>query len=260
VEPGQLVAFVGPSGAGKTTATYLVARFYDPDAGAIRLDGIDIRELTLESLSSQIGVVFQDTFLFHASVRDNLLYARPEATQQELEAAARAAHIHPLIESLPDGYDTIVGERGYRLSGGEKQRLAIARVLLHDPRILILDEATSALDTESERIVQDALDTLMRGRTTLVIAHRLSTIVGADEIIVLDQGVIAERGTHHQLLLKNGLYESMWNRQREAEEAREKLARAEAEKAAPNRNPPPVDDPVIADAEAAAAVAVAAGE
>jgi len=213
VEPGQLVALVGPSGAGKTTATYLVARFYDPDAGAVRIDGVDVRELTLESLSGHMGIVFQDTFLFHASVRDNLLYARPEATQRELETAAQAAHIHQLIESLADGYDTIVGERGHRLSGGEKQRLAIARVILKDPRIVILDEATSHLDTLSEQLVQAALRLLFAGRTSFVIAHRLSTILAADVILVLEEGRLVDRGTHPELLERGGLYQTLYEHQ-----------------------------------------------
>jgi ATP-binding cassette subfamily B protein len=213
VEPGQLVALVGPSGAGKTTATYLVARFYDPESGCVRLDGADIRELTLESLSSHMGVVFQDTFLFHASVRDNLLYARPEASQQELDGAARAAHIHHFVESLPDGYDTIVGERGHRLSGGEKQRLAIARVILKDPRIVILDEATSHLDTLSEQLVQAALRPLFSGRTSFVIAHRLSTILAADVILVFQDGRLMDRGTHEELLECGGLYRTLYEHQ-----------------------------------------------
>ncbi len=213
VEPGQLVALVGPSGAGKTTATYLVARFYDPESGSVRLDSVDVRELTLESLSSRIGVVFQDTFLFHASVRDNLLYARPEASQQELESATRAAHIHQFIESLPYGYDTIVGERGHRLRGGEKQRLAIARVILKDPRIVILDEATSHLDTLSEHLVQAALRPLFSGRTSFVIAHPLSTILAADVIFVPEDGRLVDRGTHQELLDRGGLYRALYERQ-----------------------------------------------
>jgi len=213
VEPGQLVALVGPSGAGKTTATYLVARFYDPERGAVRLDGIDVRDLTLESLSRHIGVVFQDTFLFHASVRNNLLYARPEATWEEIEAAARAAHIHQFIESLPEGYDTVVGERGHRLSGGEKQRIAIARVILKDPRIVILDEATSNLDTLSEQLIQAALRPLFSGRTSFVIAHRLSTILAADVILVLQDGRLVDRGTHQELLDRDGLYRTLYEHQ-----------------------------------------------
>jgi len=196
--------------------------------------------------------------LFNDTIRYNIRYGRWDASDAEVEEAAGLAQIDGFIRMAPDGYETEVGERGLKLSGGEKQRVAIARTILKGPPILLLDEATSALDSHTEKEIQDALDRVSRGRTTLVIAHRLSTIVGADEIIVLDQGVIAERGTHHQLLLKNGLYASMWNRQREAEEAREKLARAEEEKAAPNRNPPPIDDPVIAVEPAAADVPAAA--
>jgi ATP-binding cassette, subfamily B, bacterial len=180
VEPGQLVALVGPSRAGKTTVTYLLARFYDPSSGGVRIDGHDLRHVDLESLSRNFGIVFQDTFLFHASVRDNLLYAQPDATQTELKTAARAAHIHDSIESPPDGYDTIVGERGHRLSGGEKQRMAIARVILKDPRIVILDEATSNPDSVSEQLIQAALRSLFAGWTSFVIAHRLSTVLAAD--------------------------------------------------------------------------------
>jgi ATP-binding cassette subfamily B protein len=212
-EPGQLVALVGPSGAGKTTATYLVARFYDPTAGSVRLDGRDVRDLTLESLSSHLGVVFQDTFLFHTTVRDNLLYARPEASQAEVEAAARAAHADEFIRSLPDGYDTVVGERGHRLSGGEKQRIAIARVILKDPRIVILDEATSNLDTVSEKLIQAALRPLFEGRTSFVIAHRLSTILAADVILVLQDGRLVDQGTHHELLQRGGLYRTLYDHQ-----------------------------------------------
>ena len=213
IEPGQLVALVGPSGAGKTTATSLLPRFYDPQEGVIRIDGHDIRDLTLESLGRQIGIVFQDTFLFHTTVRENLLYARPDATDEQLVAAARAAHVHDFIESLPQGYDTLVGERGHRLSGGEKQRLAIARVILQDPRILILDEATSNLDSESERLIQAALEPLFEGRTSIVIAHRLSTVLAADRILVLDHGRLVEQGTHRELLLENGLYARLYRTQ-----------------------------------------------
>ncbi|HLX34433.1 MAG TPA: ABC transporter ATP-binding protein [Candidatus Limnocylindrales bacterium] len=211
--PGQLVALVGPSGSGKTTTTYLVPRLYDVDRGAVEIDGLDVRKLSLVSLGRSIGFVTQETYLFHASVRDNLLYARPEATQAELDTAARAAAIHDRILELPDGYDTIVGERGYKLSGGEKQRVAIARVLLKDPRILILDEATSALDTVSERLIQAALERLEHGRTTIAIAHRLSTILRADLILVYDGGRIVERGTHRQLLAKRGLYARLYEEQ-----------------------------------------------
>ena len=213
IEPGQLTALVGPSGAGKTTITSLLPRFYDPTEGAVRLDGTDLRDLTLESLGRQIGIVFQDTFLFHSSVRDNLLYVRPEATEEEMVAAAQAAHIHDLIVSLPDGYDTIVGERGHRLSGGEKQRIAIARVILKDPRLLILDEATSALDSESERLIQSALAPLFKGRTSIVIAHRLSTVLAADKILVLDQGRVVDQGTHQELLARDGLYARLYRTQ-----------------------------------------------
>src|SRR4029078_8593343 len=187
-EPGQLVALVGPSGAGKTKTTYLIPRLYDVDSGAIEIDDIDVRKIKLASLGEIVGVVTQETYLFHASVRDNLLYARPEATEDELVAAATAAAMHDRIMELPEGYDTIVGERGYKLSGGEKKRIAIARVLLKDPRILILDEATSALDTVSERLIQAAFERLMEGRTTIAIAHRLSTIHRANRILAQDRG------------------------------------------------------------------------
>ncbi|GAC1400199.1 MAG: hypothetical protein NVSMB65_18080 [Chloroflexota bacterium] len=212
-QPGQVVALVGPSGAGKTTATMLVPRFYDPDTGSVEIDGRDIRGVTLTSLAAQIGLVTQDTFLFHTTVLENLRYARPDATEAEVIAAARAANIHAFIASLPQGYETVVGERGYRLSGGEKQRLAIARALLKDPRILILDEATSALDSTSEALIQEALVPLMAGRTSIVIAHRLSTILSADLILVLDHGRLVEQGTHGQLLARDGLYASLYRQQ-----------------------------------------------
>ncbi|MGZ6256259.1 MAG: ABC transporter ATP-binding protein [Candidatus Limnocylindria bacterium] len=211
--PGRLVALVGPSGAGKTTTTYLIPRLYDVDAGAVEIDGLDVRRIQLESLGREIGVVTQETYLFHASVLDNLRYAKPEAPLDEIEEAARAAAIHERIGELPEGYDTIVGERGYKLSGGEKQRVAIARVLLKDPRILLLDEATSALDTVSERLIQAALNRLMEGRTTIAIAHRLSTILRADLILVFDRGRIVERGTHDELLRHEGLYARLYAEQ-----------------------------------------------
>jgi ATP-binding cassette subfamily B protein len=213
IEPGQLAALVGPSGAGKTTMTYLVPRLYDVNEGSVQIDGIDVRDISLASLGDLIGVVTQETYLFHSTIRRNLLYGRPDATQEELEAAARAAFIHERIVELPEGYDTIVGERGYKLSGGEKQRLAIARVILKDPRILILDEATSSLDSTSERLVQEALKPLMRGRTTIAIAHRLSTILSADVIFVVDRGRIVERGTHRDLVGRGGVYARLYEQQ-----------------------------------------------
>jgi ATP-binding cassette subfamily B protein len=253
VPAGRTVAIVGPSGAGKSTISRLLFRFYDLTGGRISIDGQDIRDVTQTSLRAAIGMVPQDTVLFNDTIRYNIRYGRWDASDEDVEEAARLAQIDSFIRMAPAGYETEVGERGLKLSGGEKQRVAIARTILKGPPILLLDEATSALDSHTEKEIQDALDKVSRGRTTLVIAHRLSTIVGADEIIVLDRGVIAERGTHHQLLLKNGLYASMWNRQREAEEAREKLAQIADDGAAPNRNPPPVDDPLIAAAAQGAA-------
>jgi ATP-binding cassette subfamily B protein len=213
IQPGQLVALVGPSGAGKTTVTYLLPRLYDPSQGRILLDGHDLRDVSQESLARQMGMVTQETYLFHDTVKANLLYARPDATQEELEAACQAANIHDFIANLPDGYDTLVGERGYRLSGGEKQRLAIARVILKDPCILILDEATSHLDSNSEALIQAALMPLFKGRTSLVIAHRLSTILAADKILVLDEGRLVEEGSHAELLARGGLYANLYETQ-----------------------------------------------
>jgi len=211
--PGDLVALVGPSGAGKTTLTYLIPRLYDPTDGAIRLDGYDLRDLRLDDLSDAIGMVTQETYLFHDTIRSNLLYANPQASNDVLINAAMTANIHQFISELPDGYNTIVGERGYRLSGGEKQRLALARVLLKDPRIMILDEATSHLDSESEALIQEALERLYTNRTSIVIAHRLSTILSADLILVMDKGQIIERGSHQDLLALNGLYAHLYETQ-----------------------------------------------
>src|SRR5215216_6057238 len=250
VPAGRTVAIVGPSGAGKSTISRLLFRFYDVTGGRILIDGQDIRDVTQSSLRAQIGMVPQDTVLFNDTIRYNIRYGRWEATNEQVEEAARLAQIDGFIRLAPLGYETEVGERGLKLSGGEKQRVAIARTILKGPPILVLDEATSALDSHTEKEIQDALERVSRNRTTLVIAHRLSTIVGADEIIVLDAGKIAERGTHQQLLGKAGLYASMWNRQREAEEAREKLALAGEEVAAPNRNPPVVAEE-LAPADAA---------
>jgi ATP-binding cassette subfamily B protein len=211
--PGELIALVGPSGAGKSTISMLIPRLYDVDEGAIRIDDIDIRDVTLESLGQVTGMVTQETYLFHSTVRANIAYGRLDATQAEIEDAARAAAIYDRIMALPEGFDTVVGERGYKLSGGEKQRIALARVILKDPRILILDEATSALDTHSERLIQAALEELASGRTTIAIAHRLSTVLAADQILVIDRGRIVERGRHAELLERNGLYAQLYNEQ-----------------------------------------------
>ncbi|TAM59124.1 ABC transporter ATP-binding protein [bacterium] len=213
VQPGQLAAFVGPSGAGKTTIMQLVPRFYDPQTGRITVDGHDLRDVRLDSLRRNIGIVSQETYLFHATIAENLRYGKPDATEAELIEACRAANIYDLIEHLPERFQTVVGERGHKLSGGERQRLAIARVLLKDPRILILDEATSSLDSASEKLIQEALEPLMRGRTSLVIAHRLSTILSADVIFVVERGRIVESGSHGELLARNGLYALLYHEQ-----------------------------------------------
>jgi ABC-type transport system involved in Fe-S cluster assembly fused permease/ATPase subunit len=250
VPAGKTVAIVGPSGAGKSTISRLLFRFYDVTGGRITIDGQDIRDITQTSLREAMGVVPQDTVLFNDTIRYNIRYGRWEALDREVEEAAGLAQIDEFIRRSTHGYETEVGERGLKLSGGEKQRVAIARTILKAPPILVLDEATSALDSHTERDIQDALDRVSRNRTTLVIAHRLSTIVSAEEIIVLDQGVIVERGTHRELLERGGLYASMWNRQREAAEAREKLERAADDPTAPNRNPPPVADDLASVAAA----------
>ncbi|WP_213737767.1 ABC transporter ATP-binding protein/permease [Bradyrhizobium sp. dw_411] len=250
VPAGHTVAIVGPSGAGKSTISRLLFRLYDVSSGKILIDGQDIRNVTQSSLRASIGMVPQDTVLFNDTIRYNIRYGRWDAGDAEVEAAARLAQIDGFIRMSPKGYETQVGERGLKLSGGEKQRVAIARTVLKAPPILVLDEATSALDSHTEHEIQEALERVSRNRTSLVIAHRLSTIVGADEIIVLDQGRIAERGTHAQLLASGGLYASMWNRQREAQEARERLALIADENEAPNREPPPVNDALVTPAAA----------
>ena len=252
VAAGSTVAIVGPSGAGKSTISRLLFRFYDVSGGRILIDGQDIRDITQESLRAAIGMVPQDTVLFNDTIRYNIRYGRWDASDAEVEEAARQAQIDRFIALAPKGYETEVGERGLKLSGGEKQRVAIARTILKSPPILLLDEATSALDSHTEKDIQDELDRVAENRTTLVIAHRLSTIVDADEILVLDRGVIVERGTHRALLAHSGLYASMWNRQREAQMAREKLAEVEEINAAPNRNPPDLPDAdLVAAADAA---------
>jgi ATP-binding cassette subfamily B protein len=242
VAAGHTVAIVGPSGAGKSTISRLLFRFYDVTGGRILIDGQDIRDVTQASLREAIGMVPQDTVLFNDTIRYNIRYGQWDASDEQVEEAARQAQIDGFIRQSPRGYETEVGERGLKLSGGEKQRVAIARTILKGPPILLLDEATSALDSHTEKDIQDELDRVAENRTTLVIAHRLSTIVDADMILVLDQGVIVERGTHRELLARGGLYASMWNRQREAQMAREILAEVGDEAAAPNRNPPAVPD------------------
>ena len=213
VEPGQMLALVGPSGAGKTTVTYLLQRFYDPQRGSVRLDGHDLRDLTLASVSGAVGAVMQDTYLFHSSLADNIRYGRLDATDAEVHAAAVAGGLEEMLERLPDGLETVVGERGYRLSGGEKQRVAIARAILKDPPVLILDEATASLDSRLERVIREAMAKLAAGRTTVVIAHRLSTVLSADQILVLDEGQVVERGRHEELLALDGLYASLYREQ-----------------------------------------------
>src|SRR3984885_7345616 len=250
VPAGKTVAIVGPSGAGKSTISRLLFRLYDVSGGKILIDGQDIRNVTQASLRASIGMVPQDTVLFNDTIRYNIRYGRWDASDAEVEAAAQLAQIDGFIRMSPKGYETQVGERGLKLSGGEKQRVAIARTMLKAPPILVLDEATSALDSFTEREIQSALERVSRGRTTIVIAHRLSTVVDADEIIVLDQGRIAERGTHSQLLATGGLYASMWNRQREAQEARERLALIADEDETPNREPPPLDDALATEGPA----------
>jgi ATP-binding cassette subfamily B protein len=217
VPAGTTTALVGETGAGKTTLGYLAARLYDADRGSVSIGGVDIRDLSFAALSSLVGVVSQDTYLFHATVRENLRFAKPDASDEELYAAAEAARIHHVIAALPEGYDTVVGERGYRFSGGEKQRIAIARTILRNPPILVLDEATSSLDTETERLVQEALDRLSEGRTTIAIAHRLSTVRNADQIVVLDRGQVVERGRHEELLAAGGRYAALVSRDAELE-------------------------------------------
>ncbi|HOB08176.1 MAG TPA: ABC transporter ATP-binding protein [Limnochordia bacterium] len=221
IEQGQMTALVGLSGSGKTTITYLLARLYDPASGTIRIDGLDIRDVKIESLRSQIGIVTQDTYIFNASIRENLLYSKPDAGDDEIVQACKIANIHDFIMTLPQGYDTIVGERGTKLSGGEKQRISIARAVLKNPRIIILDEATSSLDSLSERLIQDAIKPLLAGRTSIVIAHRLSTIIAADQILVMDQGRIVQRGTHEELVMRPGLYRELYEKQFKAKAAGE---------------------------------------
>jgi ATP-binding cassette subfamily B protein len=213
IQPGQVAALVGPSGAGKTSITYLLPRLYDPTEGKVTLDGYDLREISLDSLSGHIGMVTQETYLFHDTIRRNLLYAKMDASEAEMIEACQTANIHDFISSLPDDYETVVGERGYRLSGGEKQRVAIARVLLKDPKILVLDEATSHLDSQSELLIREAMEEVMRGRTSLVIAHRLSTVIHADKILVMDGGMLVEQGTHTELLAKGQLYSQLYETQ-----------------------------------------------
>jgi ATP-binding cassette, subfamily B, heavy metal transporter len=247
VPAGKMVAIVGPSGAGKSTISRILFRFYDLDRGTVTIDDQDIRDVTQSSLRAAIGMVPQDTVLFNDTIEYNIRYGRPDATAEEVRDAARLAQIHDFIMTLPQGYDSLVGERGLKLSGGEKQRVAIARTILKSPPILMLDEATSALDSHTEKEIQDALERVARDRTSLVIAHRLSTVVHADNIIVLDRGMIVEQGTHPELLEKGGLYASLWARQREADEARERLAHAlEEEEYAESRAAERLEDEALA--------------
>ena len=261
IEPGRMVAVVGPSGSGKTTLVSLVPRLYDVTEGAVLVDGVDVRQLTQASLRAAIGTVTQDPHLFHDTVASNLRYARPDAGDALLADACRAARIHDVIAALPDGYDTVVGERGYRLSGGEKQRLAIARMLLKDPSIVILDEATSHLDTENEALVQEALTEALRGRTSLVVAHRLSTIVDADVIVVLDEGRTVESGTHEELRLAGGLYAELYEGLLRAEVAAEASVSADADRRAEAAEAPvPAKTAIVAEQEAPSVTATVAGQ
>jgi ATP-binding cassette subfamily B protein len=246
VPAGKMVAIVGPSGAGKSTISRILFRFYEISRGKVLIDGQNIKDVTQASLRSAIGMVPQDTVLFNDTIEYNIRYGKPDASPAEVREAARLAQIHEFIVTLPQGYDALVGERGLKLSGGEKQRVAIARTILKSPPILMLDEATSALDSHTEKEIQDALERVAQNRTSLVIAHRLSTVVHADNIIVLDHGEIVEQGTHLELLAKGGVYASLWARQREADEARERLAQALEEELPPSRAAERLEDEALA--------------